>query len=708
MEKRIMEIEIFFCNNIDHAKISIDEKKLNILFAPNGTGKSTIANAIELGTEKNEGDMNKLLPFKYRASNPNNCKPKLSGIDEIKFPLCFNEKYVKEVVFQKDELLKNSFDILIRNDEYIKLEQEINELTKEIRELFVNNKDLDTLLLDLNALSHAFKFNSNGGLAKTSTGSKGLQGNKVQHVPAELEKYKAFIQSQNNITWIDWHLTGLSFIELDENCPFCTAQTTNTKETIKKVSTEYDKNIIKNLTVIIDILSKLGDYFFLETFTKLDEITKLPSGIDSQHESYISTVIVQINGLISCLEDLKHLSAFTFSKDEKVNEKLSKYILDISNFPSLKSDKTSAIITTLNSSIQKLLDKAGLLQGKVSIQRQKTQELIEKNKVGINNFLQKAGYKYEVDIVGEIGKSQLKLRHRDHTDFITGGDQHLSFGEKNAFAIILFMYECLSKKPGMIILDDPISSFDKNKKYAILQMLFDEGSSASLRNETVIMLTHDIEPIIDTIKSLHKRYNNRVSASFLHLSKGKIAQYKITKDDLLTFTQICTDIITSQKDIVIKLIYLRRYYEVVDKQHAAYQVLSNLFHKRDTCFDQRLDRIDGNFPRLTDEEFANGCEAIRKDISDFVYEEALAKFKNNEELSILFNNCTNGYEKLQLFRIICGESIDENDKEKSVLRKFFNETYHIENEFIYQLNPAKFDTIPEYIVDMCTNILANQ
>ena len=41
-----MNIEIKNCNNIDSAIITIDENKLNIKFAPNGTGKSTIAKAL--------------------------------------------------------------------------------------------------------------------------------------------------------------------------------------------------------------------------------------------------------------------------------------------------------------------------------------------------------------------------------------------------------------------------------------------------------------------------------------------------------------------------------------------------------------------------------------------------------------------------------------------------------------------------------------
>lgn len=34
-----MDVEISHCNNIDYARIILSENKLNIKFAPNGTGK---------------------------------------------------------------------------------------------------------------------------------------------------------------------------------------------------------------------------------------------------------------------------------------------------------------------------------------------------------------------------------------------------------------------------------------------------------------------------------------------------------------------------------------------------------------------------------------------------------------------------------------------------------------------------------------------
>ncbi|MGH4051266.1 MAG: hypothetical protein ACREVX_07920 [Clostridium sp.] len=33
--------------------------------------------------------------------------------------------------------------------------------------------------------------------------------------------------------------------------------------------------------------------------------------------------------------------------------------------------------------------------------------------------------------------------------------------------------------------------------------------------------------------------------------------------------------------------------------------------------------------------------------------------------------------------------------------KFVNETFHIENDYIFQLNSFKYEIIPQYIIDEC-------
>jgi len=344
------------------------------------------------------------------------------------------------------------------------------------------------------------------------------------------------------------------------------------------------------------------------------------------------------------------------------------------------------------------------LQGKINLQRKEMKELVEKHQTDINDFLTFAGYRYQVAIVGEGEQAQLKLRHIDNSTHLSGGSQHLSFGERNAFSIVLFMYECLAKKPDLVILDDPISSFDKNKKYAILEMLFRRDASDCLKSKTVLMLTHDVEPIIDTLRSVRGQFSNQVFASYLLLRGGEITEQPIAYEDIITFVQICGNVFSSENDPIIKLIYLRRRYEVLGELDNGYEVLSNLFKKRTEPEDFRIPRNgEGLNTPLSTIDLSAGISDIQHFISELPvdYPSLVALFSNDEKIKELYLQSNNGYEKLQLIRIL----LNIEEVENSVIRKFINETYHIENEFIFQLDPTRFDLIPEYVVDECDKIL---
>lgn len=65
-----IQIEVKNCNNLDSAVISLAQQKLNIKFAPNGTGESTIARAMLLGAKGEPHLLGELMPFKLRKANP--------------------------------------------------------------------------------------------------------------------------------------------------------------------------------------------------------------------------------------------------------------------------------------------------------------------------------------------------------------------------------------------------------------------------------------------------------------------------------------------------------------------------------------------------------------------------------------------------------------------------------------------------------------
>ena len=106
-----MEITIEHCNSIDAAKISLAPGRLNIKYGPNGTGKSTIAKAIELAS-KGGANLSTLTPFKHRGGDPKiSPSPSVKGADQFKSVFVFNEEYVDQFVFKQDEVVKDSFDI---------------------------------------------------------------------------------------------------------------------------------------------------------------------------------------------------------------------------------------------------------------------------------------------------------------------------------------------------------------------------------------------------------------------------------------------------------------------------------------------------------------------------------------------------------------------------------------------------------------------
>lgn len=694
-----MEIKIKKCNNIDSGKIEITSNKLNIKFGINGTGKSTITRAIKYSIDSPE-QLKELIPFKHRQTETD-VIPEINISEEIKSVLIFNEEYLNQFLFKEDELISNSYEIFINTPEYKSSTNQIEQLLAEIKKVFSENENLSKIISDFENLSKSFA-TTQSGLSKSSALYKGLkEGNKIQHIPDSLKGYSKLIKDKNFVNWLDWQNKGEQFLEISDDCPYCTSPTLENKETIKSVSSFYDKNVIKNFIVIIDALKNLGEYFSENANATLTSITEKKSGLEESEMSYIVCVKQQIDDLLLKLKSLKNISPESFSEDENVEKKLKKLKINIELFDRFKAEKTTQIIASLNVSLDTVLEKVGQLQGEINKQKRLVTKLIDKHKKSINSFLINAGFKYTIEIINvNSGNHRLLLRHVESDGVINGGKQHLSFGEKNAFSLVLFMYEALYKNPDLIILDDPISSFDKSKKYAIMHMLFRGKSDECFLNKTVLMLTHDLDPVIDTVKVL-KEFNNLCEADFINTKNGFLSEKRIKKIDLMSFSQICKSALASNLDEIVKLIYLRRNFEIIDDLGNEYQVLSNLFHKRkqEECKDQRKEI--GN-DLMSESDFESGCANIKNSIPSFNYVTFLSKIEDKEALKVLYNNTDNSYAKLNIFRLIYDDTISEVP---SVLRKFINETFHIENELICQLNPNEYDLIPSFILKECDNFI---
>lgn len=683
-----MELKINYCNSIDEASVTIYDSVLNIKYGVNGVGKSTIAKAIELSV-LDDSRLNELTPFKLVENNPNNISPKIVGAEKISSVAVFNDTYINKFVFKQDELIQNSFEIFIKNEEYKNKITEIENITADIKNAFSNNKELEEVINDLSELSGCFGKSKTGYSAAGSIG-KGLgKGNKIENIPDGLESYSEYLRSDQNTKWIKWQVMGNTFIDISNNCPYCTSSTEEKKENIKRVSDEYDAKSIEHLIKVISVVKRLEKYFSDDCRNSIFDITKNKIGLSKEEIAYLKQVKEQIDLLKDKLVLLKNMTFFTFEEVGKVIDKIESLKIRLDLLPFLNADETKRIVGILNESLDTVLTQAGKLQGEVNKQKEGIRKTIEMYKTEINDFLKYAGYKYSIDIEGDAQEYKMKLLHHDMSNSVSNGNQHLSYGEKNAFSLVLFMYECLSNNPDLIILDDPISSFDKNKKFAIIEMLF--RGKRSLRGETVLMLTHDLEPIIDMIKNLPHTFEPIPKASFLKEEKGIVTEIPIEKSDILTFSQVCDENITIHDESIIKLVYLRRFYETINDKGHEYQLISNLLHKRDMPVDTRGEKTIN----MSEKNIGLASSEIKLKIPDFDYSVILNKLTDSAEIIKVYKKCSNGYEKLQIFRII-------NDKhDNNVVKKYINETFHIENEYICQLNPSKYELIPEFIVKEC-------
>lgn len=681
------------CNNIDTGSITIDEDVLNIKYAMNGTGKSTIARAIELSA-KGDGSIKELIPFKYLESGAEDRKPIISGLDGVSSVAIFNDSYIDQFAFKQDEVLANSFEVFIKTPDYEQHIEKIEKIITDIRETFRESKEIDQVIGDLASLSDSFG-KSKSGYSEAGPLAKGIgKGNKVANIPKGLESYSAYLKSSLNSKWLRWQMEGNNYSELSDNCPYCTSFTQDKKDAISLVSKEYDAKSIEHLNKILSVIENLGKYFSQDAKDKLMKITSNIKGITKEEINYLLRIKEQVDTLKIKMLDIKGITYFSMKDAAKVSDYFAGLRINLEYLSEMNSTSTTEIVGKLNQSLQNVLTQVGILQGEIAQQNRLVKKTIEDHKSEINDFLKNAGYKYHVDVEYSNESYKMRLRHVDYSQAVANGSQHLSYGERNAFSLVLFMYECLSKNPDIIVLDDPISSFDRNKKYAVVDMLF--RGKKSLRGRTVLMMTHDIEPVIDILYNLPGIFSPAPHAAFIELKDGRITEIPITRDDISTFGQICDNNVANREAEVVKLVYLRRYYEILDNRGLPYQLISNLLHKRETPFK----REDGQEIPLIPGETAEATREIKKKMPSFDYRQLLALLSDEMYLKNAYKEAAYNYEKLQIFRILC-----DTYRESDVIRKFINETFHIENEYVMQVNPCKYEIVPSYIIDECNRLV---
>lgn len=387
-----MLLEIANCNNIDSGNINIEAHKLNIKYAMNGTGKSTIARAIELHLKGN-GSIAELTPFKLLESPAEDKEPKINGLEDVKTVAIFSDQYINQFAFKQDEVLANSFEIFIKTPDYEKHITAIEGIITSIRNTFRESKEIDQVIADLTSLSESFG-KSKSGYSEAGAIAKGIgKGNKISNVPEGLESYTAYLRSPLNSKWLKWLMDGNTYSVLSDNCPYCTSATKDKKDVISKVSKEFDPKSIEHLNKIIAILDSLGKYFSKDANEKLRTLTNNVKGLSKEQLSYLLRIKDQADTLKGKMLNLKGMTYFSMKDAEKISDFIGSLKIDLDFLSEMDSPSTRELVDRINKALDDVLSKVGILQGEVAKQTRLISKTIQENKVDINDFLKSAGYR---------------------------------------------------------------------------------------------------------------------------------------------------------------------------------------------------------------------------------------------------------------------------------------------------------------------------
>lgn len=706
-----MKIEIQNCNSIISGTIYLRENGFNLKYGINGTGKTSIIKAISATINKNQKSLDMLRPYKYHKNGlKDSFLPKVTGLNNVDSVLIFNDDYLNQFVFSKSlkdsEAIVDSFSILIKPDNYDEMLNEIDNKINAVKKVFDDNPELNDLISKLNAFVDGFgkalSFSRNGKLIKALN-----FGNKIDSIPSDIQDYSFYIQNSAdnaNISWVNWMHQGEAFFNAkNECCPYCLDDIPGVKQQkIRRISEIYSPETFENLKIMLDLVKGMRDYLSDETWIEVEKVIYKQTPVNQVDIDYLVEIKKSANLLKIALAKLLDIGYIQFvAEDGRVAEKLHQYKIDLSQYKYFNSKLMNEKILNLNKTLDDVENQAKELDKLVGITRSSMSSNVRKNVQGINEFLKCAGYDYHVEAIGDDGNfSKVIISPNIETEKNYNIKDCLSYGEKNAFALAMFLFDVKNKNPDLIILDDPVSSFDGNKRFAILDMLFLEESKyfPSLKGRTTLFMTHDFEVVIDTVKVFEEKFHTE--ASFLINHNGELSELPILSGDIKPFIVIVKDVIKSKKNGILKTIYLRRLYEIITvnkTSDSAWNILSNLFHKREI---NQLILCDGS--KMPAKMIEDGINTVKTDFTDFDYCQILKEIKNDNMIISLYKETNSRYEKLQLFRILFADKLPQNEK---VFTKYINEVFHVENDYLYQLNPEKYDTVPDFVISHCDELI---
>ena len=714
--------------SIKKANIGIADEALNVKFGPNGIGKTTLIKALKYKLSQNEELKEVLKPFDDASKEP---AVTISGALDGKNIAVYDVGYFNSLFSKQDDLLEDTYSFVIKSQDYENQLNAINGILSDIINIAKKSEFGQFLSFYINATKSKSIIYKKGtsGVPSDKSLFKSFAKIGIQLPSPEsssgLRRYERYFKSPYSAQWLKW-LENYNTEWTNGNvCPFCGEEfkqgdlTLNKNlENIKKFtsSKEAGENIKER-----NLISQAVSYSEGALSDQISNILSQEGKAAAKTLEPFDTFLQTLDPAIAVLNSIRASNAISIiqkwkregSKLDALRETLSGFLLPEA-FVVKDSVTNENLVHLLNNKISSALGRISDLQTEAEkISSAITAKADETEKL-INDFLAISGTPYKVKIVGKGDVSfqtSINPAVSQDSDITPNRLNYLSYGEANALAILIFAIQHRDFD-GLIVLDDPISSFDNNKRYAIFHYIFKKENKL-LNGKTVLLMTHDFQTVVTlTIPlkaSLGRSFSNVTFSSLTKVGK-ELREEQFGRNDIESSLVWYENYAKERSaDLLSRIVAARRIIEIkgVNNDIAAYDCLSSLIHGR-------TDPTKLNKDKLSEVEKNSGSQTIGGLLGEAVTYDGL--LKKISDINYLYAEYTkpnaSRFSKACIARFLSEKYLSKHSSLTksglfSVATNFMNDVYHVETQFIYSIKSLEQNNIPEYIISFCDTVVNN-
>ena len=520
-----MKLTIKNYKNILSGEIELEEGKLNVLFGVSGIGKSSIAESLDPTTHEHN---------KSYLARSGDAASFIDGFVPLKTDtISFSSD--RRIMIREVAAEEHGYELLVDDDgELQKAESELGVL---LDEFYLHKPDWDQQIGALRELNKAMK--------NKLVGKRKDELHKSSLLRVFLDACEADARSTSVVREImrigtskaNWINDGFDYIKADsatqqQYCPYCN----------KVMGSSLKRRAVRLHSFAVESIVGLE--------AKPAATTEFGNPVSMANDR--DAVVAKAIGLVKVVEEYDALCLVIEDIKNGVLPPNSRSLQK--SFPHLY-ERYPEIFTAVDG----IFAQYGLTRRTLSRVRKAAAAAVSRKLRFVNNHLERFGIPYVVHY--EIRNHQIvgaRITHKSNGAAIDDAER-LSEGEKTIVAFILFAIRA-SKSPNakLIVLDDPISNFNNERRLDFLSLV-----QSTLNNRTVLLLTCD-QAFIKI--SLNHRGLKTV-AQFVRNENGTLMCKPITNDDFVQVDSAALEACLRCQDspYLRKIANLRYFYEL--KQH---------------------------------------------------------------------------------------------------------------------------------------------